>query len=160
MEEEAESSGPRARRESQAALIERLVELQSKLANLLRPIDDDAQQMDASLQDAHEIVEEIRGFVKQTVFGPEGPLDASDYRDNYQSFEKARIEENDMREVYADDLERYATRRRKEDLGVADLDADRLALVRRRRVYLSTLRAFQDQVLALLDYLRGRPPSG
>jgi hypothetical protein len=155
MEQEAGSARPASGRQPHDGLIDRLAELQSTLADLLRPIDDDARRMDASVEDAHKLVVAIRGFVKQSVFGPGGPLDASKYRDNYNAFEDARVHENDMYEVYGEDLERYQKRRRK-DLGVAESDSDKLALVQRRRVYISALEAFHAQVSVIVGYLQER----
>jgi Protein of unknown function (DUF2752) len=144
---------PESQRPSHDALVERLVKLQSTLTSLLIAVDDDARLMDASLGDAHELANDIRSVVKQRVFGPQGPLDLSTYQENYDAFERSRVHENDMYEVYADDLERLEKRQRM-DLGVAQSDSDKLALVQRRRVYISTLTDFQAQVLEILRHLR------
>jgi hypothetical protein len=154
--EQAGSSSPKSRRSPHDGLIKQLAKLQSTLTDLLRPIDDDARLMDASLEDAHKLVQDIRSVMKQKVFGRGGPLDPSAYKDTFDAFERARVDENDMYEVYADDLERYEKRRRK-DLGLAESDSDKLALVQRRRVYIPKLLAFQAQVSAILNYLRKRP---
>jgi hypothetical protein len=109
--------------------------------------------MDASLEDAHELTNNICSIVKQLVFDAHGPLDPSVNREDYDAFEGACVDENDMYEVYADDLKRYQKRQRK-DLSVAESDSDRLALVRRRRVYIVALLAFQVQVSGILGYVR------
>lgn len=153
MEEQERALRPKAERPSYYDVFERLTRLQSTLTNLLRPVDDDAQLMDASLEDAHELTNNIRSTVKQLVFGANGPLDLSTIREDYDAFEGACVDKNDMYEVYADDLKRYQKRRRK-DLSVAESDSDRLALVRRRRVYISALLAFQMRVSSILGCVR------
>lgn len=167
MEERARSSrrksqpgsvGPRSRFPSHHDLIERLGNLQSSFVDAMRPIDDDPRLMDASSKDVHKFVEDIRSVIKNEVFGPDGLLDPFQYRDNYEAFERARAAENDMYEVYADDLERYEKRRRK-DLGIAESDSDRLAVVRRRREYIPLVQAVEEQASAIHQFLRERPSS-
>jgi hypothetical protein len=128
-----------------------LTGLLSKLEGLLRAVNDDAQRMDASLKDAHKLVEGIW----RAVFGEGGALDPREYEDNYRTLKRDREAENDMHEVYASALERYQ-RRRARDLGVAESDSDTLALVRRRREYISKLEAFKTQASSIGDYLSGR----
>jgi hypothetical protein len=130
-------------------MAKRLALSQSTLTDLLDAIDDDSRLMDASLADAHRFVEEIFNCVAMEMFGPDGPLSPSAHQREYNAFKRARFDENDMFEVYADDLERYRKRQMK-DLGVAESDSDRLILVRRRRVYISKLKAFQARASAAL----------
>jgi hypothetical protein len=126
------------------------------LKDLLRPIEDEARLMDASLEDAHKLVQDIRDVVKQKVFGRNGPMDPVAYRDSYDDFERARKAEDDMHEVYADDLDRYE-RRRAMNLGLSQSDPDLLTLVNRRNEYIDALQRVQTEVSGILDYLRDRP---
>jgi hypothetical protein len=144
-----ERAGPTALRYAVHNIAKRLARLQATLTDLLGSIDDDARLMDASLADAHRLVEEIRGCVTHEMFGPDGPLHPSACQRKYNAFMRARFAENDMHEVYSGDLERYQKRQMK-DLGVAESDSDRLALVKRRRVYMSKLLDFQAQASAIL----------
>jgi hypothetical protein len=141
---------------SRDGLTERLAELESTLINVLRPIDDDARLMDANLEDAHKLASEIGSIIKHSVFGPLGLLDPSAYRKNHEAFEGARVDEKDMNEVYVDDLERHRKRQRK-NLSVAESDSDKITLVKRRRVYIFTLQAFQVQASEILSCMRGIP---
>jgi hypothetical protein len=141
---------------SRDGLTERLAELESTLINVLRPIDDDARLMDANLEDAHKLASEIGSIVKHRVFGSLGLVDPSAYRVNQEAFEAARVDEKDMYEVYADDLERHRKRQRK-NLSVAESDSDKITLVKRRRVYIFTLQAFQVQASEILSCMRGIP---
>jgi hypothetical protein len=138
--------------------VEELARQQSTLTDLLHSIDDDARLMDASLEDAHEIAASICKVIKQSAFGPRGPLDPFLYRDNHDILESARLDENDTHEVYADDLERHRRRQRK-DLTVAESDADKFAVVKRRRGYITTLRALHAQISCILELLRSRHAS-
>jgi hypothetical protein len=149
VEERAGSPGPTARRHAVHDSAKRLARLQATLTDLLGSIDDDARLMDASLADAHRLVEEIRGCVTYEMLGPDGPLHPSACQRKYNEFMRARFAENDMHEVYSGDLERYQKRQMK-DLGVAELDSDGLALVKRRRVYISKVLDFQAQASAIL----------
>jgi hypothetical protein len=153
MEEHEGGLRPKSERSSYNDAVERLARLQLTLTNLLRPVEDDARLMDASLEDAHELTNNIRSIVKQLVFNALCPPNSSPNEADYNAFEGARIDENDMYEIYADDLKRYQKRQRK-DLAVAESDSDRLALVRRRRAYISALLAFKAQVSGMLDYVR------
>ena len=149
------SSRPKRQRTPRNDLFRQLAALHLTLKTFLGVIDDDAQQLDSSSKDGHEMVESIRALAKQRVFCTAGPLDSSVYQENHKAFEDARKAENDGYEVYADALERYH-RRRGRDLGVADSTSDKSALVDQRREYISTLCAFESQVSAILDYLRER----
>lgn len=143
--------------------LKRLIREQSTLTDLLRSIESDARLMDASLEDAHDVAVRICQFVKRDVFGPDSSLDPFAYWDYYNNFELARLDENDIHEVYADDLERHRKRQRK-DLGVAESDSDKFAVVKRRRGYISTLVALHSQVSSILELVgtrdgsAGRPP--
>jgi hypothetical protein len=108
--------------------------------------------MDASLADAHRLVEEVCSCAKQSVFCSHGQMNASTFQREYRAFEKARAEENDACEVYSDALGRYQ-RRRVKDLCFAESDSDKLALVTRRRDYISKLLAFHANTSAILDEL-------
>ena len=131
---------------------------EATLRDFLDSIEYEARLMDASLEDAHEIAVSVCRVVKLSVFGPGRPLDLSSYRDNYRQFNAARIDESDIYEVYADDLERHQKRQRR-DLAVAESDADKFAVVKRRRKYISSLAALQVQVSAILDLLDARRTS-
>ena len=126
-----------------------LTRLQSALTDLLCVIYDDARQMDANLDDAHDLVQSIRMLVRQRVLRPGRPADDSQQLHAYHAFELARIAENDAYEVYAGDLECFRKRQRL-NLGVAESDSDRLALVKRRRAYISVLLAYQSQISPVL----------
>lgn len=152
MNEQAGPSRPTSRPDAWGDILKRLARLQLTLTDLLDAVDDDAQWMDASLADAHRLVEELRSCAKQMVFCSHGSMNSSAFRRGYKAFEKARIEENDACEVYSDVLERYQ-RRRVKDLSVAESDSDKLALVRRRRDYISRLLVFQAKASAILDEL-------
>ena len=95
-----------SRRDAGDDILERLARLQLTLTDLLGAVDDDAQRMDANLEDAHRLVEEIRGCAKQEVFRSHGPTNSSVRQRDYKEFEKARVAENDAYEIYSDDLER------------------------------------------------------
>jgi len=130
----------------------RLAAQEAILRDLLKSVEYETRLIDASLEDAHEIAIGIGRVVKASVFGQDGLLALSSYLDNYRKFDTARIDENDLYEVYADDLERHQKRRRK-DLAVADSDADKFAIVKRRRGYIASLVALQVQASAILDLL-------
>jgi hypothetical protein len=127
-----------------------IIMLQVTLADLLRAIDDDARRMDANADDTHKLAEEIHRSVQRWVFHPDAPLDAA-CQPAYRAFEQARVAENDAYEVYADDLERYLKRRRA-NLSVAESDLDTVAVVRRRRQYITTLLALQTRISAICRY--------
>jgi hypothetical protein len=138
-----------AARENTAAI---LAAREAALRELLDTVEYEARLMDASLGEAHEIAVGICRIVKSSVFGGGGPLDLPAYRDNCRKFDAARIDENDLYEVYADDLERHQKRQRK-DLTVSDSDADKFTVVKRRRGYLSSLAALQAQAADILGLL-------
>jgi hypothetical protein len=133
-------------------VVARLAKHEATLRELLNSVEYETRLMDASLEDAHEIAVSICRVVKEGVFARGDLLDLGSYQDNYRSFDAARIEESDLYEVYADDLERYQKRRRT-DLAVADSDADKFAVVKRRRGYISSLAALREEGSAILDLL-------
>ena len=143
---------------SSADVTARLATQEATLRDLLSSIEYEARLMDASLDDAHEIAVSICQVVKASVFGQDGPLDLPSYLDNHRKFDAARIEESDLYEVYADDLERHQKRQRK-DLAVADSDADKFAVVKRRRGYISSLAALQAEASAILSLLDAQDAS-
>jgi hypothetical protein len=126
------------------------------LIKILGPIDSDACLMDANLDDAHELAYDIGSIVKLELSGPSDLMDPSTCQENYDAFESVRLDEHDMHEVYAGSLERYWKRRRR-DLSVAELDSDMMALVKRRRAYISTLQTFQERASAILSAVRNEP---
>lgn len=111
--------------------------------------------MDANAEDAHQIAVSIGKAVRESVFGPPGLVDRCSHGDAYDEFERARADESDIYEVYADDLRRHQRRQRK-DLGVAESDSDKFVVVKRRREYISTLRALHARVSAIVDLLHTR----
>lgn len=157
MNKQTEPSRPTSHPEARDDILKRLARLQLTLTDLLDAVDDDAQWMDASMADAHRLVEELRSCAKQIVFSSHGSMNSA-FQRTCKAFAKTRIEENDACEVYFDALERYQ-RRRVKDLSVAESDSDKLALVRRRRDYISKLLAFQAKASAILDKLSERSSS-
>jgi hypothetical protein len=143
---------PRSEDPSSDDSVELLARQLSTLTDFLSCIEDDAQLIDASLKDVHEIAASICKAVKRNGFGSDGPLAPSSYRGNYDALNRARLEENDVYEVYADNLERHQKRQRR-DLGVAESDSDKFAVVKRRRGYICALMALQAQVSGVLDIL-------
>jgi hypothetical protein len=135
-----------------SGVVVRLAAQDEILRALLDSVEYEARLIDASLEDAHEIANSIGRIVKADVFGPGGPLALPEYLDNYRKFDAARVVENDLYEVYADDMERHQKRRRK-DLPVADSDADKFAIVKRRRGYIASLVALQTQAAVILGLL-------
>lgn len=133
-------------------IAEDLAHQMSTLAKILQSVGDEARLMDASLDDTHEIARRVGGLVKYGIFGSDGLLSASSHPDIYGQFEQARADESDVYEVYADDLERHLKRQRK-DLTIADADADKLAVVKRRRTYIATLFAFCAQISQIVDQM-------
>jgi hypothetical protein len=131
---------------------EDLARQMSTLRDILQSVGDEARLMDASLDDTHEIASRIGRLVKYGVFRPDGPFPASAYPDIYGQFEQVQADESDVYEVYADDLERHQKRRRK-DLTIADADADKFAVVKRRRTYIAILFDFRTQVSEIVDRL-------
>jgi hypothetical protein len=155
MEDQAKSPRQTWRCSSGEDPIRQLADLQSILTDLLGAVDGDPRSLDASSERAHKLVADICRLVKHDVFGPDGPLDSSVYKQAYDAFTATREAENDMYEVYANDLECYR-RRAVKALGVAESDSDRLALVKRRREYIPRLLALHAQTKAILDYLPER----
>lgn len=124
----------------------------SMLREILRFVGDEARLMDANLDDTHEIASRIGKLVQHRVFGSDGPCPRSDHPDIYRQFEQARDDESDIYEVYADDLERHQKRQRR-DLAIADSDADKLAVVKRRRIYIAILFDLSMQISKIIDLL-------
>jgi hypothetical protein len=124
----------------------------STLADILRAVGDEARLMDASLDDTHGIASRVGRLVKYGILGPDDLRPASFYPDIYLQFEQIRADENDAYEVYADDLERQQKRRRK-DLTIADADADKTAVAKRRRTYIAILFDFRTQISEIVDRL-------
>jgi hypothetical protein len=124
----------------------------STLRRILESVGEEPRLMDASLDDTHEIASRAGRLVKYEVFAPDGPLPASVPPDIQCQFELVRAEESDVYEVYADDLERHQKRQRK-DLTIADSDADKLTVVKRRRTYIVTLFDFYKQISEIVDQL-------
>ena len=116
-------------------------------------VDDNPRLMDASLEDVHEIAARLAKVVKRQVFGHPDLAAEVLHWDIGGVFEYARTNESDNYEVYADDLERHQRRQRK-DLAVADSDADKFAIVKRRRAYLETLSDLHMQISDIIDLLR------
>ena len=136
-------------------LTEDLARQLSTLTDILDSVDDEAQLMDASLDDTHDIVSCVGRLVKHRIFGSDGPLPASEHPDIYVRFVHARADESDVYEVYADDLERHQKRRRK-DLTITDSDSDKFAVVKRRRTYIAILFDLHTQISGIVDRLRTR----
>lgn len=127
----------------------------STLTAIVQSVSDEARLIDASLDDTHEVASHLGRLVTHRVFGDNGPLPASAYPDIYRQFERARSDESDVYEVYADDLERHQRRRRK-DLTIADSDADKSAVVKRRRTYLAILFDLHTQISVIDKRLTAR----
>jgi hypothetical protein len=117
---------------------EALARQMTTLTDILGLVGYEAQLMDASLGDTHEIASRAGRLVTDGIFGSGGPLSISSHPDAYGKFERALADEGDIYELYADDLERHQKRRRK-DLTVADSDADKATVTKRRRMYIATL---------------------
>lgn len=120
---------------------------------MLMLVDDNPRLMDASLEDVHEIAARLAKVVKRQVFGHPDLAAEAVRRDIGGMFEHARTSESDNYEVYVDDLERHQRRQRK-DLAVADSDADKFAIVKRRRAYFATLFDLHLQISDIIDLLR------
>ena len=127
----------------------RLAQLHSALTELLAIVEEDARHLDASLEDAHELVQGIRVRVKKLATPPDGSVHGR-LRRHYDAFNRAREAESDAYEVYADDLEHFRKRQRM-SLAVAESDSDRRTLVRRRRTYISMLSRCRMRTLPILD---------
>ena len=131
---------------------EDLAHQMSTLTKILQSVGDEARLMDASLDDTHEIACRVGRLVEYGIFGSDGLLPATAHPDIWGQFEQARADESDVYEVYADDLERHQKRRRK-DLTIADADADKFAVVKRRRTYIVTLFDFHTRISEIVDRL-------
>lgn len=127
----------------------------SMLTAIVRSVSDEAQLIDASLDDTHEIASRLCRLAKHRVFVEDGPLPPSAYPDIYRQFEQTRADESDVYEVYTDDLERHQKRRRK-DLTIADSDADKSAVVKRRRMYIAILFDLHAQISEIARILAAR----
>jgi hypothetical protein len=155
VEEQAGSSQPTSQHDACDDILMRFARLQLILTDLLCAVDDDARRMDASLEDAHRLVEEVRSCAKNSALPSHSPRNFPAWQRDHKAFEKARVAENDTYEVYYDALERYQ-RRRMKDLSVAEPASDRLVLVRRRRDYIWKLLAFRAKASVILGELRER----
>jgi hypothetical protein len=155
MEHQAKPSGQARGRSCGDEALGPLADLQSALTDLLAAVNDDARSLDENSEHAHQLVADICRRIRRTVFGPGCPLDPVLYQQTYDAFIATRDAENDMYEVYASDLE-CCRRRAVKELGVAESDSDRLALVKRRREYIPRLLAFHAQTKAILEYLPER----
>jgi hypothetical protein len=126
-------------------VLQRYANLQSILNEILDSVDREPRLMDAIMGEAHQLVEGFYDVLKRQVFGPGDPLDPSKMNPGtYSSFEAARAAENDMYELYENDVERYRSRQ-----------LDKLDVVlKRRRAYISTLQAVGAHTSAILGYLR------
>jgi len=134
-------------------LAEFLAQHLASLADVLMSVDDNPRLIDASLEDVHEIAARLAKVVKRQVFGhPDFAAEVLHW-DIGGMFEHARTNESDNYEVYADDLERHQ-RRQGKDLAVADSDADKFAIVKRRRAYLETLFDLNREISGIIDILR------
>jgi hypothetical protein len=154
---DSQGKSPReARPAPSTGIAAQLAAQEATLRELLSTVEYEPRLLDASLDDAHAIAVGICRIVKDSVFGPEGPLDFASYPHNFRNFDMARIDESDLHEVYADDLECHRKRRRK-DQALADSDADKFAVVKRRRGYIASLSALQAQASAILGLLDARP---
>ena len=122
--------------------IERLIYLQSALADLLCVVDDDG------VADGCELGRRARAHPEHPHADEAVPAQRDPARfppaAHLRRFRVARIAENDAHEIFAGDLERFRKRQRL-NLGVVEADSDRCALVKRRRAYIATLLACPDR---------------
>jgi hypothetical protein len=126
---------------------------QKKLADLLRPVANDAPLMDDSAEDAHQIVKDIYSFIGGKVFIAD-QLDPGRYEDSRRLFETARQEEDDTYYVYVGILERHRDRRQR-DLPAAEAGADLKVVAEWRRKYIHKVQEFHTQVVTIEGYLSG-----
>lgn len=124
----------------------------TELADVLLLADEDPHLIDASLADIHEVAARLARMVKYKVFTNPDLADQLPHWIPYDNFQQARAHENDNYEIYADDLAHHQRRRR--DLAVADLDADKFAIIRRRRLYIGTLFELHGQISAIVEELQ------
>ena len=75
----------------------------TRLTNLLRPVEDEPKQLDASHESAHKLV----GVIWHALFGEGGVLNPSEEEDLYDGLKVAREEENDRHETYEYALELF-----------------------------------------------------
>jgi hypothetical protein len=143
-EDDSAGGAPRSFRDDLAEVLE---EEELILTQFLEIIDYDVRLLDANLEDAHRLVEDIRGLLKKYVPDTNQLSSSAGVRETYDRLDQARAIENDSYELYAHDLERYQERGK-------DLDE----VVKRRRAYISELREFQLFVSTMVITLRG--PSG
>jgi hypothetical protein len=143
---------PAPERPAEEDAIRQLARRQSDLSALLSAVDDDASRLDSNSYQAHELVEEIHRALSHDVYGPGNLLNSSAYRESRDELQGVFAAENDMYELYTHALEHYR-RRQPMNLGVAESDSDRLALVERRRAYIPKLMAVRPPVQAILDHL-------
>ena len=124
----------------------------TKLTNLLRTVDEEPKQLDASQEDAHKFV----GEIWHASFGEAGVLIPTEHKAFHDALKAARTEENDWYEIYAYALDIFR-RRQKKELDATEAAKDRGALVEKRREYIIKLGAFQEQASAIDHYLRESP---
>jgi hypothetical protein len=127
--------------ESPVPLPDRLPQL-GRLHDLLHPVDEKPDRLDASHEEAHRLVREIW----DALFGEQGLLKAPDYNASRTGLKAAWDEENDQYETYAYTLEIYQ-KRQKKDLNADEARKDKKPLVEERRSYISKLRAFHGFAL-------------
>ncbi len=139
-------------REPSGGEIETLRRQLSALTDVLESIDDDPRLIDASLDDVHQIAARLAKTVKRLVSDSDFSRSVP-YRDGYDAFERARSNENDSYEIYADDLERYQQRQHR-DLTVADSDSDKFTIVKRRRSHIAVLFELHSQIAYFIDSLK------
>lgn len=133
-------------------ITEDLARQMSTLTDIVRSVGDEARLIDASLDDTHGIASRIGMLVKYGILGADELRSASFHPEIYLQFEQIRADENDAYEVYADNLERQQKRRRK-DLTIADADADKAAVTKRRRTYIAILFDFHAQISEIINRL-------
>jgi hypothetical protein len=137
-----------------------LYNLTARLAADLEAIDEAAVHVDESLDVTHQLVESIRKEIRSKLFAPEGPFGGDNkYHEQIRGwFEAARTVENQQHEIYAETLGRQRRRQNLEQLGAAEIDADKAAQVARRAIYIDALRAFQaelDRLVKAFDQQTG-----
>jgi len=119
-----------------------------RLEDLLRPVDEEPETLDASHAEAHLLVRQIW----YALFGEQGLLKAPDYDANRDGLKAAWGEEQDQHETYAYTLEIYQKRQGR-DLNADEARKDKKPLVEERRSYISKLRAFYGHASGLKRYL-------
>jgi hypothetical protein len=124
----------------------------TKLTDLLRPVDDDPKQLDASQESAHKLV----GQIWHALFGEGGVLNLP--KDLYTGLKAARDAENDWYERYEYALDLFRSPSEK-DLSMAEKVKSKGVLVEERRAYIGKLWTFYEQASAIDVYLRELPPA-